>query len=55
MKKILAVVFGGKSDEHEVSLSSAANVLRAIDENKYEVHKIGITREGRWYWTPATP
>lgn len=55
MKKNIAVIFGGKSDEYEVSLKSATNVLRAIDENKYVVHKIGITREGRWYWTSATP
>jgi D-alanine-D-alanine ligase len=50
MKKKLrvGVLFGGRSGEHEVSLLSAASVLRAIDPAKYEVVPIGITREGRW-------
>lgn len=55
MKKNIAVVFGGKSDEHEISLRSAANVIRAIDKDKYEIHQVGITREGRWYVTAASP
>src|ERR1700677_4139339 len=50
MKKKLrvGVIFGGRSGEHEVSLLSAASVLRAIDPAKYEVVPIGITKEGRW-------
>lgn len=44
----VGVVFGGRSGEHEVSLMSAASVLRAIDREKYDVVPIGITREGRW-------
>lgn len=48
MKKKVAVVFGGKSSEHEVSLVSAASVLRNIDKSKFEVVKIGITKEGNW-------
>lgn len=51
----LGVVFGGKSDEYDVSIHSAANVLRALNEDKYDITKIGITREGRWYVTKATP
>lgn len=48
-KKIrLGILFGGRSGEHEVSLTSAASVLRALDPAKYEVVPIGITREGRW-------
>lgn len=54
MKKKIGVVFGGKSDEHEISLMSAGNVLRALDTDKYDVLKIGITREGKWYITEAT-
>ncbi len=50
MKKKLRVgiLFGGRSGEHEVSLLSAASVLKAIDREKYEVVPIGITKEGRW-------
>jgi D-alanine-D-alanine ligase len=44
----VGVIFGGKSAEHEVSLSSAQNVMRALDKNKYEVVPIGISKEGQW-------
>jgi D-alanine-D-alanine ligase len=42
------VVFGGRSEEHAISCSTAASVLRAIDADRYEVVPIGITREGHW-------
>jgi D-alanine-D-alanine ligase len=49
MKKIrVGVLFGGRSGEHEVSLLSAASVLKALDRKKYEVVPIGITRDGQW-------
>ena len=48
-RKRLAVIFGGCSSEHEVSLQSAAAVIESIDAKKYEVFQIGITREGDWY------
>jgi D-alanine-D-alanine ligase len=50
MKKKLriGVLFGGRSGEHEVSLLSAASILKAIDRTKYEVVPIGITRQGQW-------
>jgi len=44
----VAVLFGGQSDEHDVSLRSAQTVIGALDPEKYEVSRIGITREGRW-------
>jgi D-alanine-D-alanine ligase len=44
----VGVIFGGKSGEHEVSLRSAESIIRAMDETKYEVIPIGITKEGRW-------
>jgi D-alanine-D-alanine ligase len=48
-KKIrLGVLFGGRSGEHEVSLTSAAAVMKALDPAKYELVPVGITREGRW-------
>ena len=49
MKKIrCAIIFGGKSAEHEVSLQSARNVFEAIDREKYEPILIGIDKTGRW-------
>lgn len=48
MKKI-AVLFGGRSSEYEVSLASAYSVLKALDTEKYEIIKIGITMKGDWY------
>ena len=48
-KKIrLGILFGGRSGEHEVSLTSAASLMKALDPAKYEVVPIGITREGKW-------
>ncbi len=48
-KKVrVAIVFGGRSGEHEVSLVSARGIIEAIDTQKYEVLPIGITKEGRW-------
>jgi D-alanine-D-alanine ligase len=44
----VAVLFGGQSDEHDVSLRSAQTVLRALDPDRYEPIQIGISREGRW-------
>lgn len=49
-KKIrVAVLFGGKSAEHEVSLQSAKNVIDAIDKSKYEVVPVGIDKQGVWH------
>ncbi len=44
----VGVIFGGRSAEHEVSLSSAQTVMRALDKNKYEVVPIGIRPDGQW-------
>jgi D-alanine-D-alanine ligase len=44
------VIFGGQSGEHEVSLASANSVLNALDQIKYDIQTIGISREGKWYW-----
>jgi D-alanine-D-alanine ligase len=49
MKKLrVGILFGGRSGEHEISLLSAASVFKAIDQNKYDVVPIGITKDGRW-------
>lgn len=44
----VGILFGGRSGEHEVSLLSAASILKAINRNKFDVTPIGITKEGRW-------
>ncbi len=44
----MAVIFGGRSAEHEVSLESARNVMAALDPERYEALPIGISKEGRW-------
>jgi D-alanine-D-alanine ligase len=44
----IGVLFGGRSGEHEVSLASAASVIRGLDPDKYEAVPIGITKEGHW-------
>ena len=47
-KKRIAVIFGGKSSEHEVSRVSASYVISKIPQDRYEVFTIGITKEGKW-------
>ena len=44
----VGILFGGRSGEHEVSLLSAASILKAIDRRKYDVIPIGISKQGRW-------
>lgn len=44
----VAVVFGGRSDEHDVSLRSARTIMDALDPERYEVTPIGISRSGQW-------
>lgn len=46
----VALIFGGKSGEHEVSLSSAASIYENINREKYNVFTIGITKEGTWLY-----
>ncbi len=49
MKKLnVCVLFGGMSPEHEVSLRSAESVLNNLDQSKYNVFPLGITRDGHW-------
>lgn len=49
----VGVIFGGMSEEYEVSLSSAAAVLAALEGEEYAVVRVGITRAGEWYVTEA--
>jgi D-alanine-D-alanine ligase len=47
-KTRIGILFGGRSGEHEVSLLSAASILKSIDRKKYDVVPIGITKQGSW-------
>lgn len=54
MSKIrVAVLFGGASSEHEVSLKSAYSVITNIPTDKYEIICIGITKKGKWLYFPG--
>ena len=51
----VAVLYGGRTGEHEVSLRSAESILAAMDPERYEVQRILITKEGRWEPRAITP
>jgi D-alanine-D-alanine ligase len=55
MKKTIAVVYGGRSGEHEISIRSAKSILAALDRDKYEIREIVITKEGKWEPGPILP
>ena len=47
----LGILFGGRSCEHEVSVTSSRSVLKAIDSEKFDVHLVGIDKSGHWHLT----
>lgn len=49
MKRTLAIIFGGKSAEFEISLMSATNIYNAVDRTKFTTLLLGISREGKWF------
>ncbi|MEB3983794.1 D-alanine--D-alanine ligase [Mycobacterium sp. 663a-19] len=51
----VAVVFGGRSNEHAISCVSAGSILRNLDPRRFEVVAIGITPEGSWVLTDGDP
>ena len=55
MKKRVAVIYGGRSGEHEVSLRSAKSIIDAIDTEKYKVLHYLISKEGKWSPRPIVP
>lgn len=54
-KKRIVVLYGGKADEHSISCISAAGVLSAIDEEKFAIIRIAITKQGEWIVGAADP
>ena len=55
MKLRVAVVYGGRSGEHEISVRSARAILAALDRDKYEVSEYFIDKEGKWSPRPILP
>jgi D-alanine-D-alanine ligase len=53
-KTRVAILFGGRSAEHDVSRASAANIYRSLDPDRYDVTLIGITADGRWVLADAS-
>src|ERR1044071_7996975 len=51
----VAVLYGGRSGEHEVSLTSAEAVIAAMDPQRYDVQRVLITKEGHWQPRPISP
>ena len=55
MKLRVAVVFGGRSGEHEISLRSAESIMEAMDPEKYQIHQFIISKDGEWSPRPILP
>ena len=55
MKLRVAVLFGGRTGEHEISLRSAESIMAAMDPERYAIERIFITKEGRWEPRAITP
>ena len=55
MKTRVAIVYGGRSGEHEVSLRSAESIIKALDPQKYEVARYLIGKDGKWDPGPILP
>jgi D-alanine-D-alanine ligase len=51
----VALIFGGRSGEHEISLRSAESVRRALDPDKYEIKDYFIDKQGKWRPAPISP
>jgi D-alanine-D-alanine ligase len=55
MRLRVAVLFGGRSAEHEISCLSARSIIGALDPDRYEVVPVGIAKDGGWYLLPEGP
>ena len=55
MKLTVAVIYGGRSGEHEISIRSAESIMSALDPERYEIHRYFISKEGRWSPRPLYP
>ena len=55
MKLRVAVIYGGRSGEHEISLRSAESIMKAMDRSKYEIAEYFISKDGKWRPKPILP
>src|SRR5665213_4417348 len=55
MKTRVAVVYGGRSGEHDISLLSAESIMAAMDPERYDIRRYFIDRDGRWNPRPILP
>src|SRR5947207_11130874 len=55
MKLRVAIIYGGRSGEHEISLRSAESIIAAMNPERYEVSKIIVGKDGRWSPRPILP
>jgi D-alanine-D-alanine ligase len=55
MKLRVAVIYGGRSGEHEISLRSAESIMKALDPERYKVIQYFISKEGKWRPRPIAP
>src|SRR5919106_1205593 len=56
MKKLrIGVIYGGRSGEHEVSVASAASIIKHLDRSRYEPIPIRIEKDGRWTLAEKAP
>ena len=52
-KKKVAILYGGRSVEHAVSVNSARNIYERIDKNQFEPIPLGISQSGQWFLTTS--
>jgi D-alanine-D-alanine ligase len=55
MKTRVAVIYGGRSGEHDISLRSAQSVMQAMDPEKYKILHYMISKDGKWHPRPIAP
>jgi D-alanine-D-alanine ligase len=55
VKKTIAIIYGGRSGEHEISIRSAESIMNALDPVRYHVIRYFISKEGRWSPRPINP
>lgn len=55
MKKTIAIIYGGRSGEHEISIRSAESIINALNPERYNVVKYFISKDGRWHPKAISP
>ena len=55
MKQNIAILYGGRSGEHEISIRSAESIMKALDTERFEITRFFISKEGKWDPRPILP